>query len=325
MDDPIQLQVTSPNCPDLTMIDLPGITMVSLDDQDEDIEKLTTDMARRYCEDDRTIILCVTPANQDMANSVGLKMARKLDKDGVRTIGVITKIDLMDEGTNAKDTLLNKHFKLKLGYVGVKGRSQADINRNLTVVQGIAKERDYFATHKVYCNLPKDILGTESLITKLTTVMYSHIRRVMPSIVQEIDEKIYDCRNLLEELGTPLPTEMRDKLMMLWQLISRFNDSFHSAITGEYNNDTKKVDKKLLGGAQIDYKFRELYMKELRPKHRASKKYDDKKIKNAIVMHTGDQLPGFISMDMFTALINPLLEDLRKPALVLIDEVHSVL
>lgn len=198
------------------MIDLPGITMVSLDDQDEDIEKLTTDMARRYCEDDRTIILCVTPANQDMANSVGLKMARKLDKDGVRTIGVITKIDLMDEGTNAKDTLLNKHFKLNLGYVGVKGRSQMDINKGLSVVQGIAKERDYFARHNVYCNLPNEYLGTESLITKLTTVMYSHIRRVMPSIVQEIDQKIFECRSQLEELGTPLPTDPRDKLLLLW-------------------------------------------------------------------------------------------------------------
>lgn len=80
-----------------------------------------------------------------------------------------------------------------------------------------------------------------------------------------------------------------------------------------------------MGGARINLKFRELYFKELRHKNRPSKKYSDSEIKKAILMHTGDALPGFTSMDMFTALINPLLEELRNPALALIDEVHSIL
>ena len=124
----------------MTLIDLPGITRVSIDDQAEDIEKVTKNMAKRYCEDDRTIILCVVPATSDMTNSSGLQIARKLDPEGIRTIGVITKIDLMDEGTNAKDMLLNKGVPLKLGYVGVKGRSQGDINRGLSVKDGLKKE-----------------------------------------------------------------------------------------------------------------------------------------------------------------------------------------
>lgn len=80
-----------------------------------------------YVKDDRTIILCVIPANADMSTSDGLQMARQVDPDGVRTIGVITKIDIMDRGTNAKNMILNKEIALKLGYVGVKGRSQEDI------------------------------------------------------------------------------------------------------------------------------------------------------------------------------------------------------
>ena len=61
-----------------------------------------------YCADPKTIILCVIPANQDMATSDGLKLAREWDRDGIRTIGCITKIDIMDKGTNAKKMLLNE-------------------------------------------------------------------------------------------------------------------------------------------------------------------------------------------------------------------------
>ena len=64
-------------------------------------------MAKRYCIDERTVILCVIPANADMATSDGLKFAKDFDKTGERTIGVITKIDIMDKGTNAKKMLLN--------------------------------------------------------------------------------------------------------------------------------------------------------------------------------------------------------------------------
>lgn len=67
--------------------------------------------------------MCVTPANTDLSTSDGLKMARELDPNGDRTIGVLTKIDIMDHGTNARDMLLGKVIPLRLGYVGIKNRS----------------------------------------------------------------------------------------------------------------------------------------------------------------------------------------------------------
>lgn len=84
-------------------------------------------------EDPNTIILCVIPANQDMTNDEVLHMARKIDKKGERTIGCLTKIDIMDRGTDARAILLNKEIPLRLGYVGIKNRSQADILENKTV------------------------------------------------------------------------------------------------------------------------------------------------------------------------------------------------
>lgn len=81
-------------------------------------------MAMRYVKDDRTIILCVIPANQDLATSDALKIARTVDPQGNRTLGVITKIDIMDKGSNCKKVLMNQEIVLKYGYVGVKNRNQ---------------------------------------------------------------------------------------------------------------------------------------------------------------------------------------------------------
>ncbi len=129
VDQPIILNIHSPTCPDLTLVDLPGITRIPLkgSDQPDNIEEITKRMALKYVTDKRTIILCVIPANIDLVISEALKMAREVDPEGLRTIGVITKIDIMDKGTNAKKVLMGQEVGLRLGFVGVKLRSQQDI------------------------------------------------------------------------------------------------------------------------------------------------------------------------------------------------------
>lgn len=119
----------------MTVIDLPGITRIPLkgSDQPIDIEKITRDMAEKYMSDYRTIILCVIPANIDLTTSDALQIARRIDHNGIRTIGVITKIDIMDAGTNARRMLSGNDVPLRLGYVGVKNRSQLDINNSVNV------------------------------------------------------------------------------------------------------------------------------------------------------------------------------------------------
>lgn len=325
IDDPIVLNVYSQSCPDLTLVDLPGITKVAQDGQAENIEEITKNMAARYCQDERTIILCVIPANQDMSTSDGLQMARKLDPKGERTIGVITKIDIMDRGTNAKRMLMNEEIKLKLGFVGVKGRSQADIQEGMKVNQALQTERNYFARHPVYSNLPPGILGTEALVNKLTTTMYKHIKKVMPSIIHEIDTKIFESEKGYKELGTPLPVEDREKLLLVWTLISEFSEKVKTSISGEYNPEMSRGKKDLLGGVRIRLKFNELFIDEMSLRYKASKRYGDAEIKNALRLHMGNSLPGFTSADAFQSLMNPLLQRLKEPSMTLIDEVHAIM
>ena len=98
-----------------------------------------------YIREENTIILAVTPANIDLANSDALKLARKVDPDGLRTLGVITKLDLMDAGTDARDIFQGKNIPLKKGYIGVVNRSQADINNQKTIRDAIHKEKEWFS------------------------------------------------------------------------------------------------------------------------------------------------------------------------------------
>lgn len=125
-------------------------------------------MAKRYCQEDRTIILCVIPANADMSTSQGLDLARKWDPDGTRTLGVITKIDIMDRGTDASKMILNQEIPLRLGYVGIKNRSQEDINNKVKVSIALNKEEEYFRNHSVYRNIDPRYMGTRSLTKRLT-------------------------------------------------------------------------------------------------------------------------------------------------------------
>lgn len=131
IDDPITLTVFSSECPDLTIIDLPGITKMAVGDQPKNIEKVIKDMVIRYCADPKTVILAVIPANVDMANSDALQIAKDLDPEGKRTLGVLTKIDIMNEGDDARSMLMNEEIPLKLGYVGVKGRTSKDIKEKV--------------------------------------------------------------------------------------------------------------------------------------------------------------------------------------------------
>ena len=238
IDKPIVLQVYSHTCPDLTLIDLPGITRIPMagSDQPKNIEEITKGMARRYVSDPRTIILCVTSANADLSTSDGLMMAKEVDPNGIRTIGVLTKIDIMDKGTNAKRMLTGQDIPLRLGYVGIKNRSQQDILENMTVKDAIEREKLYFATHPLYSTMQAGLLGTEILTTKCTKVMFTHIKHNLPEITKEIREKAKDIEDRLRDLGPPLPQGATDKMQLMWNMITDVVTIYKNTISGKFDS-----------------------------------------------------------------------------------------
>lgn len=125
--DPITLYIYSPWVITLSLVDLPGLTKVPVGEQPPDIENQIRTMVYNYIKNPNSIILAVSAANADLATSEALKIAREVDPDGIRTLGVLTKLDLMDRGTNATDMLTGKVVDVKLGMLGVVNRSQEDI------------------------------------------------------------------------------------------------------------------------------------------------------------------------------------------------------
>lgn len=237
IDKPIVLTVYSPTCPDLTLVDLPGITRIPMagSDQPQNIEQITRAMAHRYVSDSRTIILCVLPANADMTTSDGLQMAREVDPKGIRTIGVITKIDIMDRGTSAKRMIEGKDVALRLGFIGIKNRSQQDIIDKIPVKQAIEKEQLYFSTHPIYSTMPQGLMGIGNLIQKLTKILFTHIKVCLPDIMKEIRAKMKETEEDLKDLGPPMPAEASEKVQLLWNMITDFIQTYKNTISGRFD------------------------------------------------------------------------------------------
>jgi len=125
--------------------------------------------------------LAISSANQDLANSDALKIARQVDPKGKRTIGVLTKVDLMDEGTDACELLTGSIYPLKHGYYGVKMRSQLDIKNHVTIRQAKKNEVKYFSNHDSYKDNMEQ-LGVPNLTAALNRILVSHLKECIPAL-----------------------------------------------------------------------------------------------------------------------------------------------
>lgn len=177
--EPINLKIYSTKVVNLTLVDLPGLTKVPVGDQPEDIENQIKDLLVRYIENPNSIILAVTAANTDMATSESLKLAKDVDPDGRRTLAVVTKLDLMDAGTDAIDILCGRVIPVKLGIIGVVNRSQQDIIDNKSINDQLKDEAGYL--QRKYPTLATRN-GTQYLAKTLNRLLMHHIRDCLPDL-----------------------------------------------------------------------------------------------------------------------------------------------
>jgi len=145
-------------------------------------------MCLEFISNPNAIILAVTPANIDLVNSEGLKLAREIDPDGDRTVGVLTKVDMMDKGTDCVDILANRLIPLKKGYIAVVNRSQQDIQDGLPIRQGLGRETGFFSSHPKYRTCLSKC-GTANLARSLSQILMHHIRDCLPDIKSRITSK----------------------------------------------------------------------------------------------------------------------------------------
>ncbi|KAH9798703.1 Dynamin-related protein 3A [Citrus sinensis] len=254
----IGLKISSPNVLNMTLVDLPGITKVPVGDQPTDIEARIRKMIMAYIRQENCIILAVSPANSDLATSDALQMAREADPTGSRTIGVITKLDIMDRGTNACNFLLGKVVPLRLGYVGVVNRSQEDINKNRSMQDALAYEKNFFRDHPVYNGL-SDRCGIPQLAKKLNQILEQHIRMVLPGLKSELHSRLNAVAKELQKYGDVMESKAEKETMLL-NILTKYCEAFSAMVDGRSQEISTK---ELSGGARIRYIFQSIFVKTL--------------------------------------------------------------
>ncbi|RKP16523.1 hypothetical protein ROZALSC1DRAFT_8376, partial [Rozella allomycis CSF55] len=186
---PIELYVYSKNVPDLSLVDLPGYIQITSKDQPEKLREKIIDLCDNYIKD-KNIILAVSAADVDLANSEALKRSRAADPLGTRTIGVITKMDLVDPQSGYQ-ILNNKSYPLPMGYIGVvcKPGTSASFETN------------YFKQNKVYADDSSVSVSSlrKKLIKTLEASMKDSLSSVNEAVLSELSDVKYQFKVLFND------------------------------------------------------------------------------------------------------------------------------
>ncbi|KAG8831259.1 vacuolar protein sorting-associated protein 1 [Serendipita sp. 399] len=304
---PINLRIFSPNVLTLTLVDLPGLTKVPVGDQPKDIERQIRDMLMKYISRPSCIILAVTPGNMDLANSDGLKMAREVDPEGSRTIGVLTKIDLMDAGTDVIDILANRVIPLRLGYVPVVNRGQRDIDSSKAISAALESEKQFFENHPTYRSKAQ-YCGTPYLARRLNMILMHHIRNTLPDIKTRVGQQLQKFNAELATLGGALGDANPGNVVL--SVITEFCAEFRTMIDGNTND---LAVNELSGGARISFVFHELYntgVKSIDPFDQVK----DGDIRTILYNSSGSTPALFVGTTAFEVIVKQQIKRLEDPS-----------
>lgn len=233
--DTLRIELSGPHQPHLTMVDLPGLFRAGNKEQSFDDAKTVRRMVKGYMKRPRSIILAVVSAKNDAALQDITELARELDPTGDRTLGLITKPDCLDEGSEMQASFIslakNENVVFRLGWHVLKNRSYE--TRNTSLAERNEAEEDFFSKG-IWAGLDRKYVGVASLKPRLSNVLKEQILRQLPSLLQDIENGIVDCSARLRRLGTPRITASEQR-RYLSQVSHEFSALMSGAIDGVYN------------------------------------------------------------------------------------------
>ncbi|KAK1901086.1 Interferon-induced GTP-binding protein Mx [Dissostichus eleginoides] len=300
-DDLISLEIASPDVPDLTLIDLPGITRVAVKGQDANIGDKIKSMIQKFIRRQETISLVVVPCNVDIATTEALKMAQEVDPEGERTLGILTKPDLVDRGTeeNVVEIVNNEVIHLKKGYMIVKCRGQKEITEKVSLTEAIEREKTFFSDHAFFHSLYNDGHATiPKLAEKLTLELVHHIEKSLPRLEEQIEEKLAETQAQLEKYGNGPPSDTPEKIYYLLDKVTAFTHDAINLTTGE---ELKCGDR-----FNVFSMLRNEFGKWNNHLLHSGEKFNKKLRKR--------ELPGFINYKTFETMVKDQIKQLEEPA-----------
>lgn len=319
--EPITLRYYSPHVLTLTLVDLPGLTKVPIGDQPKDIERQLRSMSLDFISKPNAIILAVSPANADLATSDGIQLAREVDPEGLRTLGVLTKVDLMDKGTDVVRVLRNEFLPLRMGYVPVVNRGQRDIEGRKSVRAALEAEQEFFASHPAYA-ANASFCGSRHLAQRLHKLLLLHIRSTLPDIKARISQSLAKYRAELSSLGDIADGSKGNTLLAI---ITEFTADYQRFLDGQAN---EMSTAELSGGARIAFVFHEIFASAVA----AMDPFDQTKeadIRTLLYNSSGSSPSLFVPTSAFELLVKQQIRRLEEPSLkcvqMIFDELVRIL
>lgn len=232
--DILRVEVSGPDRPHLTIVDLPGLIHSENKIQTAADVELVVAMARSYMENSRSIILAVVSAKNDYANQIVLKMAREFDPTGLRTMGVITKPDDLPIGSESELAYINlarnEDICFRLGWHVLRNRDYE--SRDSSKEARDLTEKKFFA-QGVWRDLPRGIVGINTLRERLSKVLLEQIKTELPSLIKGISSSLEECQAGLSKMGESRVTIDQQRLFLL-RISQDFQSLSRAAVDGSY-------------------------------------------------------------------------------------------
>ena len=321
-DEPIILRIFSTNLVELTLVDLPGLVKVPIAGQPDNIDSVVKKIVLDFISNPNAIILALSPANIDIANSDSLKIAREVDPYFTRTLGVISKLDLVENPEDIIEIINNKTYPLKYGYIGVTCRNSKDNFNNKSIEAAIKEEEETYEQINEYKGII-NCLGIKKLTKRLSEVLTQTIRTAIPSIKESLSDTIYRKENELRALGEILIDN--DEITInsfLLSAVFKFTSEYKKLIDGSIVNPN--VNKCYIGAATINKIFTQNFKNEITAIDPFDKLTNEEIL--IVIKNTNGLKPSlFVPEAAFEVLIRQQIQRLQEPGLLCVKRVYDEL
>ncbi|KAJ8352506.1 hypothetical protein SKAU_G00239820 [Synaphobranchus kaupii] len=299
-----------------------SIARVAVKGQPENIGDQIKRLIRKFITKQETINLVVVPCNVDIATTEALQMAQEVDPEGERTLGILTKPDLVDKGTEETvvDIVHNEVIHLTKGYMIVKCRGQKEIIDRVSLSEATDKEKAFFQDHAQFSNLLDDGFATiPKLAEKLTLELVHHIEKSLPRLEEQIGAKLAETQADLERYGDGPPTDPTERTYFLINKVSAFNQDIISLTIGEELRNGYKLNL----FSDLRAEFGE-WKAQLDCSGHSFQKQIDEEVNDFEDNYRGRELPGFINYKTFEVLVKDQLKKLEEPAVKKLKRVTDI-
>ncbi|KAL2832307.1 P-loop containing nucleoside triphosphate hydrolase protein [Aspergillus pseudoustus] len=233
-DDTLKVEISGPDKPELTLVDLPGLYYSTSQQQGKEGIAITRNLTEKYMRNTRSIILAVISAKTDYHLQEVLNIAEEHDPGRERTLGIITQPDILEAGSEEEDSYLaflrNEKTRLQLGWHALRNRSFE--TRHISDNDRDQQEKDFFNKGK-WSTISRESVGVDSLRRRLSSILLKHIQRSLPHLISDIAEKISDREQKLSKLGPPRSTLPQQRGFLL-NISSAFERITAQALSGMY-------------------------------------------------------------------------------------------